>query len=365
MVLKKLQINQFRNIQQAELRPDASINILVGCNGSGKTSILEAIHYLSLGRSFRTSQTHRVIQHQSRQFTLFAETQTPDTSQRLGLAKTRTGETEIKISGEKAKRLADLARQLPTQLIHPEGFNLVTGSPQHRRQFIDWGVFQTTPSFIDHWSRCKRLLQQRNSLLRQKSTPTALHIWDDEWIKYAQRITEMRRSYLDSFCQYAASIVQHFLPEYPLDFKFHYGWPAHTSLKQSLENQWLSDQQRGFTQCGPHKADLSIRVHQIPVHDCLSRGQLKLLVCALRLAQSLHLYAETGRCSILLIDDFAAELDQSRRHILAQQLLTAPFQVFLTAIHEKQLAEWTATPSLKVFHVKQGQINTGTQHTVE
>ncbi len=357
MVLKKFVIHHFRNIERAHLQPADKINMIVGQNGSGKTSLLEAIHFLSVGRSFRTSHTNRVIGEQAKYLTLFAETQVSESIQRLGLTKTRSGETEIKIADAKVKRLADLARALPTQIIHPDGFVLVTGSPRYRRHFLDWGLFQSQPEFFATWHQCKHLLQQRNALLRQRCTLKQIAYWDELWVKHALDLTHMRQAYLTSFNHQAKKILQDFLPMYNFELQLIQGWPEQMPLQTCLQQQfWQSDKQRGFTQIGPHKADLKIKADQVPVQDRLSRGQLKLLVCALKLAQSQHLYQTTQRCSILLIDDLTAELDRDRRDTLMQQLLTAPFQVFLTAIHEDQLTQWCSTMTTKMFHVKQGQI---------
>ena len=130
MALRRLQIQEFRNIRQAELLPGPGVNLLLGCNGSGKTSVLEAIHYLGLGRSFRTHLTNRVIGHGEKAFTLFAQVEAPESGiQALGLSKSRTGESILKLGGRPAERLAQLAEVLPLQLIHPEGFSLLTGGP--------------------------------------------------------------------------------------------------------------------------------------------------------------------------------------------------------------------------------------------
>ena len=166
MSLVKLQLNDFRNIQQASLQLSPGLNILVGNNGSGKTSVLEAIHYLGLGRSFRTHLTGRVVRQGEKGFVLFAQCELEGRTVPIGLAKEKNGDTQLKIAGAQAQRLADLAELLPVQLIHPDGFDLLTGGPQPRRAWLDWGVFHQQPGFFSLWGRVRRLLKQRNALLR-------------------------------------------------------------------------------------------------------------------------------------------------------------------------------------------------------
>jgi DNA replication and repair protein RecF len=181
--LVKLQLSDFRNIQQASLKLSPGLNILVGRNGSGKTSVLEAIHYLGLGRSFRTHLTGRVIRQGERAFTLFAQCELEGRQVPIGLAKDKSGETQLKIAGTQAQRLADLAELLPVQLIHPDGFNLLTGGPQARRAWLDWGVFHQEPTFFSLWGRVRRLLKQRNALLRQSTQYRPLAFWDQELVR--------------------------------------------------------------------------------------------------------------------------------------------------------------------------------------
>ncbi|WP_107852930.1 DNA replication/repair protein RecF [Oceanimonas marisflavi] len=357
MALLNLQLKDFRNIRHGRLVPASGINVLAGPNGSGKTSILEAIHYLGVGRSFRTHLTGRVIQQGEPAFTLFARVQQSEgEGLPVGLSKTRGGDTRLKVAGRVAERLADLAHILPIQLIHPEGYNLLTGGPKLRRAYLDWGLFYSRPEFFADWGRYRRLLKQRNALLRQQRPWRELGYWDPQLVAAGEALSAHRQDYADAIAPVIAAIAADFLPEFEFSFDFFRGWDRQTELATVLEQGFERDASLGYTQAGPHKAEIRIKARGMPVQDLLSRGQLKLLVCAMRLAQGLYLKQQSGQDCIFLIDDFASELDQHKRGLLAARLKELQAQVFISAIDISQLGDMITRDDSKLFHVKQGEI---------
>ncbi|MEJ2766808.1 DNA replication/repair protein RecF [Photobacterium sp. MCCC 1A19761] len=359
MVLTRLMVKDFRNIEDCDLSLSPGFNFLVGANGSGKTSVLEAVHYLGHGRSFRSHLTSRVIRHEQPELFVHGRMQTAAGLELpLGIGKKRDGTTEVKIGGEGGQKLAQLAQILPLQLITPEGFELLIGGPKYRRAFIDWGVFHVEPQFYHAWSRIKRLTKQRNALLKTARSYRELSYWDQELAVLAEEISQWRNQYLDAVKQKAAEICQHFLPEYDIQLGYYRGWEKDTPYAELLKRNFERDCQLGYTASGPHKADLRLKVAGTPVEDVLSRGQLKLMVCALRLAQGLHLTESTGKPCIYLIDDFASELDSHRRALLAQRLKETGAQVFISAISPEQIADMHDEKG-KMFHVEHGKITAG------
>lgn len=359
MVLTRLMVKDFRNIEDCDLTLSPGFNFLVGANGSGKTSVLEAIHYLGHGRSFRSHLTGRVIRHDQPELFVHGRVQRDGgLALPLGIQKKRDGTTEVKIGGEGGQKLAQLAQILPLQLITPEGFELLVGGPKYRRAFIDWGVFHVESQFYHAWSRVKRLTKQRNALLKTARSYRELSYWDQELAVLAEEISLWRGQYLDAVKQKAAEICQHFLPEYDIQLGYYRGWEKDTPYAELLQRNFERDSQLGYTASGPHKADLRLKVAGTPVEDVLSRGQLKLMVCALRLAQGLHLTESTGKPCIYLIDDFASELDSHRRALLAQRLKETGAQVFISAISGDQVADMHDENG-KMFHVEHGKITAG------
>jgi len=355
-MLHKLQIQHFRNLSQTEIYPSGGMNLLLGLNGSGKSSVLEAIHYLSLGRSFRTHLTNRVIMQGEKAFTLFAQLELDEQTISIGLQKDRQGDSQLKIGGKSADKLAQLASLLPLQLIHPEGYNLLTGGPQQRRAFIDWGVFHVEQAFFPLWGKVRRLLKQRNALLRQSSHYAPLAYWDQQLAEFSETLSVFRQQYCQALLPLVQQICQELLPEYTFQATFHAGWQQEQGLHLLLQEGFERDRQLGHTAIGPHRADLRLRAEGVPVQDLLSRGQLKLLVCALRLAQGLYLRQNSEKTCLFLIDDFASELDAEKRYVLAKRLQQCESQVFITAIDQQPLQEMMQEFDCRLFHVKQGNI---------
>jgi len=351
MLLQQLSIQGLRNLKEVKLE-FSQLNIIYGDNGSGKTSVLEAIHYLALGRSFRTHLASRVINYDCDDFIIFGRTQ----GHAIGLQRFRQGDVTVKIDGQKAKKLTELLDLLPLQLITPESFDLLTGGPKTRRQFVDWGVFHIEKDFYAIWNKCKRLLKQRNALLKRKASYREISYWDRELVQYSHQLSELRNRYINSFNDVLQGIIERFLPDIEITVSYSQGWDKKSDLTQLLEKNYPRDLALGYTTAGPHKADLRLRCGKIPVDDALSRGQLKLLVCALRIAQGVHLNTQVGKQTIYLVDDLSSELDTQKRQVLIDQLVDTNAQLFLSVIDAEQIKQQTNKYQTKMFHVEHGVV---------
>lgn len=359
MSLQRLNLTGVRNLQALELTPSPRINLLHGDNGSGKTSVLEAIHLLGLARSFRSTRLTPVIQNGSEQAVVFGQVQLADgRSASLGIARQRSGDWQIRIDGQNARSAAQLAELLPLQLINPDSFRLLEGAPKIRRQFLDWGVFHVEPRFLGAWQRLQAALRQRNSWLRHGRIDAAAQAaWDRELCLASSAIDEYRRAYIQAlkpvFERTLAQLVE--LPE--LTLSYYRGWDRERELAEVLVASLPRDQQLGHTQAGPQRADLRLRIASHNAADILSRGQQKLVVCALRIAQG-HLVnqAKHGQC-VYLVDDLPSELDEQHRHALCRLLEDLDCQVFITGVDGETLKDgWRTDTPVAMFHVEHGRI---------
>ena len=205
MKIELLKINHFRNIKSAILTDLLRLNVIIGNNGSGKTSILEAIYFLGLARSFRTVHSHKLIQHHQASFILFTRIQTEDRVIQIGVEKTQAN-TTIRVNGENIKNSSQLAKNLPVQIINTNVHELIEEGPIYRRKFIEWGVFHVEHRYSDLSLRLRHLLKQRNFGLRKHLPRSELKHWDKELVSIATEIHAYREQYFVSLMQWVNAL---------------------------------------------------------------------------------------------------------------------------------------------------------------
>ena len=361
MKLDSVQIQQFRNLSNVSIHLSDNINLFVGKNGSGKTSFLEALHYLSYGRSFRTNKFQSLISDQQDKFILFSllrDSVDADKISKVGILRSRQGVIDIKIDGDKQTRISTLALKMPTQIFTPQSSDLLIGSPGLRRSYMDWGLFHVEPLFLNKISLFNKLLKQRNAILKQSQ---GQHKQEEYWRHQLQlageAISSYRQDYIDAIKPYFDHQIKQFLPEFSIEIAYYRGWEKGLDLAQALTKNSDKDKLYGYTTVGPHKADLRLRVDSRAVQEVLSRGQLRVLTAAMQIAQSTLLFDKRNLHCIYLLDDIAAELDTEKRQLFIQQLLATNAQIFITATEKQQVAFLNNVSNIKMFHVEQGQVN--------
>lgn len=358
MPLDRLNFQGLRNLDTLDIRPSAQINLVFGDNGSGKTSLLEGLHILGLARSFRTRHLKNAIGHDAPALTLFGrlagEPPVP-----IGIERRRDSDAlSMRMGGERVERIAQLAEALPLQLINPDAFRLIEGAPAARREFLDWGVFHVKHDFFEVWQRARRALKHRNALLRHdRIDPSMLRTWNAELARWADRLDAMRSDYMTLFVPIFETTLAQLLKVPDLSLRYYRGWDRARELGDILAASVATDRQMGFTQQGPQRADLRLRVGKHPAVEVLSRGQQKLVVSALKLAQGLLLEQTAQRTCLYLIDDLAAELDEQHRQGFCRLLEQLNCQTFLTGIDQRALSHvWQPSTQVERFHVKHGQL---------
>lgn len=358
MTIELLRLTDFRNFRDAEIRPGPGVNLITGPNGSGKTSLIEAVGFLSNGRSFRTPLVQRVVSYGCESLTVYAELCSGDDRKRIGISRGKSRDTEIRINGESVRRLAELSRELPLQILNPESMSLLgDGGPELRRSFIDWGCFFSDESFFGNWARFRNVLKQRNAALRTAGSYQSVAYWDRELVRYSEAVSEVRERYCSAIRDDLMRYLSEFLPDFTFSIDYYQGWERDADLAGLLERSFPRDREAGYTMSGAQRADLRIKADGIPARDILSRGQLKLAVCAMKLSQGLHLEQSSGRPCTFLIDDFASELDAARRRLLSEKLSGVRGQIFVTAVDDSaEEFSGIAGGALKRFQIRDGII---------
>jgi DNA replication and repair protein RecF len=360
--LKRLVISGIRNIQSAQLDPSPAFNLIHGKNGSGKTSVLEAIYFLSLGRSFRSHQHKPLIGDGCTEAVVYGETCDGVT---LGVSRTpRRGDSPLlKLNGSKVDTFAALTQELPLQLLNSDTFALMEGGPQERRAFLDWGVFHVKHQFLQAWRMAKRALINRNALLKRNASTAEIAPWSHELGAHSEVVARLRQEYLEQLKAHFASGLGAELSErlgMPLSIEYFCGWDSGQDLHVLLSEHLEKERRYGHTLFGPHRADLLFTVNGKPCSEVLSRGQLKLSVSLLKISQAQLLRASTGRSSTFLVDDLPAELDRDNQAAICRHLAALEAQTFVTSIEPAlSLDLEEAGSATRLFHVKHGKVEHG------
>lgn len=351
MPLERLKIQHLRNIHQATLQPSAGLNLIIGPNASGKTSLLEAIALICQGRSFRTSRIDQLVAHDEQGFTLVGVISEDSQRHTLGLSREEK-KTRVKLDGHVLTRTTDMINILPIHVITPESHEILDLGPKMRREYLDWGVFHVKPHYLAVWQRYHRILRQRNQVLRQGGTVQAIQAWDGPLLAEAQQLNAMREAYLSALSPVLTQLGQQLL-DCIVEFDYRPGWSNSVeSYADQLKRDLEKDRERGFTQSGPHRADISLRAEGRGIKQVFSRGQQKLLICAMYLAQVTY----SPKPGVLLIDDLPAELDSIRRQRLLSAAYASHAQLFVTAT-EPSLIPTESWTDKKMFHVEHGEFS--------
>ena len=357
MSLQSFYCQGVRNLETQQITFSPQLNLLYGVNGSGKTSMLEAIHLLALGRSFRTHLLNRVINHHQPLLTIHGKILDKNNFEiPVGLQRSKEGTRQIKVANDVVPSAAELAKLLPVKVINPDSYQLLEAGPTVRRKFIDWGVFHVEHLFLECWRKCQRLLQQRNQALKQGGGE--LWAWDKGLVEVAEQIKIMRNEYLQQLFPIFNQVLEQ-LAELPtLKLSYWPGWDPESEYQQGLSQNRQRDQKQGFTQAGPHRCDLKVTCKGQPAYEVLSRGQQKVVVNSLLLAQGILLREKQQKQCIYLVDDLPAELDCKHRQRLGAKLIELEAQVFVTGIEKQELLQSfnSAPHSPTMFHVEHGEL---------
>ncbi|MFA5627170.1 MAG: DNA replication/repair protein RecF [Thiohalomonadaceae bacterium] len=356
MALLLLEINGLRNLSSASLSPASGINLLFGDNGSGKTTVLEAIYLLGMARSFRSQQLRSYLQIGAECLTIFGQVETAASTYSLGIKKQFSNTTTIKFNGQRQASSSVLAGALPLQLLTPESHQLLSGEPRERRSYMDWGLFHVEHAFLELSKTYRRLLQQRNATLRENHHIKELSYWDYKLAEIGEVISAQREKYLELVTPLFNHFYELLLDNVPPSLVYRRGWSKGVSLLEVLQRNHTTEQAAGYTMQGPHRADFRlIDLNGLNAVDVFSRGQQKLAVCALRLAQMQHMQDVNGLVCTLLLDDLPAELDVQHRQLLMQAINKTGAQCFVTAT-SAELLDLSAWEKLTVFHVEHGAV---------
>jgi len=358
MHVTRLDIRALRGFTEVRLAPGPGLNLITGDNGAGKTSVLEALHLMAYGRSFRGRVRDGLIRSGQPALEVFVEWQEALNSRPRKAGLRHTGQHWVgRLDGESVAHLGELCAALAVVSFEPGSHALITGGSEFRRRYLDWGLFHVEPDFLSLWRRYARALKQRNTLLKRRERDAQLDAWDHELAEAGEPLSRGRQRYLEALQPRFAALTAQWVPALgTTTLEYQPGWrrddiPLADALLLARERDLLT----GFTSVGPHRADWRIAFGALAGRESLSRGQAKLTALSALMAQAEH-HADTRQeWPVIALDDLASELDRAHQARVLDRLLCSGAQVFITGTEIPS----TLQPSLGMqrFHVEQGRID--------
>jgi DNA replication and repair protein RecF len=315
--------------------------------------VLEALIVLAKGRSFRTGQVISLLGPAQDQFLISATIENSQgRSLNLGIERSAS-HWRARREGQDVRQLSDLAEDLPLVLMEPNSHQLISGPPEGRRRYLDWGVFHVEHAFLPTWRRYSRAIKQRNAALRSRD-PQLVRSLDPLVEDLGEQIHQLRALQIEKLQAGLGQQLAALGPALPeIGVRYQKGWTG-DSLRAALELSVERDMDRGMTGPGPHRADLVFHAGAKPARDTLSRGEQKLLAAALLLAQAQSI-AAAGTTPVLMMDDLASEFDATHRSSVLNAGLASGAQLWVTGT-ELETIPGSAAGEGRVFHVEQGRV---------
>ncbi|MEA5059509.1 MAG: DNA replication/repair protein RecF [Candidatus Pelethousia sp.] len=361
MRVGRLRLNQYRNYEALDFKPQSGVNVIVGDNAQGKTNAAEAIFLCAFGRSHRTPKDGDLIARGCEGGFVGTEIESL-TGNHLIEIKLREGERKkIFIDRQLAARTGELMGVVNVVIFAPEDLSLVKDGPSERRRFLDMELSQARPAYYYRLQQYNTALRQRNALLKSdKIRPGMLAMWDEQLATLGEAIMAERERFVDSLSTIAYDVhrsitggQERLSIYYQPNVSMEAPHGVREAILEALTEGAQDDLRRGFTQAGPHRDDMAIRLGDTDVRAFGSQGQQRTAALSIKLSELSLLWEEKGEPPILLLDDVLSELDQSRQQMLLQSVKGC--QCFLTCTSLDGL-EKAHIPDMTIWKCRAGSI---------
>jgi len=353
--VSKITLKNFRCFDSLDLELSPQINFFYGKNGSGKTSILEAIYLCSSGKSFKSSNIRALIKHNKDGFKVRSFDSI--SGHILNIKKEQTKPIEI-LSNNKKIAISSLIRQKPATAIHNQTFSFADASPDFRRKLLDRSIFISNDEFSQTWFSFYRSLKQRNTLLKQNAP--GIDAWDEAIVEHGVKLNNIRKEFHSNTIRELKSLIKKINQNHNLNYleniniSFRQGWDELLSLRESIKETLAKDRARRTTTKGPHKADIKFLINNVDAKQILSRGEQKLFSILWCCSQHKVLKNIHGLDPTLIIDDIKSELDNTLMSVFIDALNYIENQVIFSCIDDQFSSKISDKfEDFKKFHVEQ------------
>jgi DNA replication and repair protein RecF len=349
----RLKLQQFRNHKNTELYPAPHVNLITGPNGSGKTNLIDALHYICMSRSFIATSDQYVVMHGETFFMVEGDFKGNIRSGfSVGCSYSRGEGKKIFVNGSPLDKLSDLIGMIPVVVLSPEDHKLTSEGPVERRSFIDSFISQISNSYLRDLIDYRRIRKQRNKLLKDFRGPVSvlksfLEPWDIQLVETGSRIVKKRSEVLLQFknylsLQYEKISGMDLKPDLEYD-TFCKNFSSIESIQEAyskiLEDTFDKEVEREQTITGPHRDEIVFYLGSMELRKFGSQGQHRLFAIALKLAQLFYFSDELDDLPIMLLDDVFGNLDQHKTDIMMETLFRHTGQIFITSASEKPFSD--------------------------
>jgi DNA replication and repair protein RecF len=326
MILEKIEIKNVRSLSELTMNFIPGTNLIYGKNGTGKTSVLEAIHSLSISKSFRQGYRNNLQQTGSNVMEIIGTFNSP--SKEISFRKNRE-EKRIHIGKTKVEKLSELIGIFPSVVLSPEDIDIASGGNNVRLKFINKLLSVTDKKYLQNLTLYKKNLKQRNKAIAQKTVYNHVEVWDETLSFLAEKIWGKRKKFIHEFVDMFDKLWISALPELEGDISYKPSCVSSEDFLEELKNRFPKDTQRGQTSVGPQKDMLSFSLDGKDIKNQASQGEKKFFLTILKLAEAEYIEYISGKKPALLLDDLFAKLDKERgERILGK--IDESFQAFIT-----------------------------------
>lgn len=370
MHIQRLDLLNFRNYAELSITPDPGLNILLGKNAQGKTSVLEAVYFLAVARSWRAGRDSELIRWGTDASRIFSDVSRENRNDiEVEVILNRSEKKQITVNTIRQTRLSDLMGQVNVLLIEPHDGEIVRGDPGTRRKFLNLEISQVQPQYCHLFANYRKVLEQRNRLLRdmqgQNSNSGVLEVLNQQFISYASQILQRRLAYIRQISPLARTIHSRitdnseeldvsYSSRVDLDGVSEAGEIA-GCLAARLSEVKADEIRRGLTLLGPQRDDLRFTINKVDARIYGSQGQQRTISLSLRLAELELMQRSAKEPPIVLLDDVMTDLDEERRaHVF--ELTQGRCQTFLTAASRRVLDEEFLSGG-RLYSVSEGRVS--------
>lgn len=352
MYIKNIKLKNFRNYKNQEINLENKINIFFGDNAQGKTNILEAVYLCSLGKSFRTKNEKELILFSEKNAFIEINYQKKDRCGKINLE--INNKKYFSLNNIKLKKLSEILGNINIVLFCPDDINIIKGSPECRRKFLNIMISQLRPKYVYYYNQYLKILEQRNNYLRQikfeNKNIELLDIWNQQLTICAENVYNYRKEFIEKILNKIKKIHLSISDEQEkININYISNFKNKDDFLEVLKKSEETDIQKGYTTKGIHRDDFEVFVNDKKLNVYGSQGQIRSFILSLKISEMEIIKDEIGEYPILLLDDFMSELDEKRRIGFLNSVKNA--QVLITCTDRIEDKMWIT------FEIKKGNVN--------